>query len=151
MITIIFIAIGLSMDAFAVSVVSGFTIKHHKFNSALTLGASFGMFQAIMPVIGWFAGLSLRNFIVNIDHWVAFILLSIIGSKMIYESFKIKSDKKVVNPINAFVLLILSISTSIDALVVGISFAFLDISIITPIIIIGIITFLLNPRLHQIS
>ena len=128
MITIIFIALGLAMDAFAVSIVSGFTIKHHKFNSALKLGASFGSFQAIMPVIGWLAGMSLRNFIVNIDHWIAFILLSIIGSKMIYESFKIKTDKKVIDPLNVFVLLILSISTSIDALVVGISFAFLDIS-----------------------
>jgi putative Mn2+ efflux pump MntP len=144
MITIIFIALGLAMDAFAVSIVSGFTIKHHKFNSALKLGASFGIFQAIMPVIGWLAGMSLRSFIVNIDHWVAFILLIIIGSKMIYESFKIESDKKVVNPLNAFVLLILSISTSIDAFVVGISFAFLNISIITPVIIIGIITFLLS-------
>lgn len=143
MITILFIAFGLAMDAFAVSITNGITIKHQRINNALKIGIFFGSFQALMPLIGWLAGLRLRDFISGFDHWVAFGLLSLIGGKMIYESTKIGDDKEI-RSLNLFVLLLLSIATSIDALAVGLSFAFLKISIATPIIAIGIVTFMLS-------
>ena len=143
-ITILFIAFGLSMDAFAVSVTSGITIKNLKVNNALQIAFFFGLFQAIMPIIGWSAGLSLRDFISGIDHWIAFVLLSVIGCKMFYESTKMKTDKETSNPLNIYMLLILSIATSIDALAVGLSLSFLKIFIVTPAIIIGGVTFLLS-------
>ncbi|MBI5187652.1 MAG: manganese efflux pump MntP family protein [Nitrospirae bacterium] len=143
-ITILFIAIGLAMDAFAVSITSGLTIKHLKINHALRIAMFFGLFQAVMPVIGWLAGFSLRNYISNIDHWVAFGLLSMIGLKMIFESFKMSSDEKEIDPLNIYILLMLSIATSVDALAVGLSLSILRVSIVTPAIIIGIITFILS-------
>ncbi|TES91955.1 MAG: manganese efflux pump [Candidatus Cloacimonadota bacterium] len=143
-ITIIFIAFGLAIDAFAVSVTSGITIKNLRINNALKIAVFFGLFQAVMPVIGWLTGLSLRDFISGVDHWIAFGLLSLIGCKMIYESTKIGSSKKEINPLNVYVLLILSIATSIDALAIGVSFAFLQLSIATPVIVIGTVTFLLS-------
>jgi len=143
-ITIIFIAIGLAMDAFAVSISRGITIKNERFKNALKIALFFGSFQAIMPILGWFTGYNLREYISNIDHWVAFGLLCLIGCKMIYESTKRGSNKKKSNNMNIYVLLILSIATSIDALAVGVSFAFLEIIIWTPVIIIGLITFVLS-------
>ena len=132
------------MDAFAVSITSGITIKRLHINHALKIALFFGLFQAIMPIIGWLAGLSLRDYISAVDHWIAFGLLSFIGCKMIYESITVQSSKKEINPLNVYVLLVLSIATSIDALAVGISFAFLKVSIVTPVIIIGTVTFLLS-------
>jgi putative Mn2+ efflux pump MntP len=143
-ITILFIAIGLAMDAFAVSITSGLTIKNLKINHAFRIAIFFGLFQAIMPAVGWLAGFNLRDFISNIDHWIAFGLLSAIGFKMIFESAKMKSDEKKINPLNIRILLILSVATSIDALAVGLSLSFLKISIVTPAIIIGAITFFLS-------
>lgn len=142
-ITILFVALGLAMDAFAVSVTSGFTIKYLRIQHALRLAAFFGLFQAIMPVVGWLAGIGLRDIISGIDHWIAFGLLSMIGFKMIFESTRMKPDKKL-DPLNIYVILILSIATSIDALAVGLTLSILDISIINPAIIIGVITFLLS-------
>ena len=142
--TIILIALGLSMDAFAVSVTSGFTIKHLKINHALRLAAFFGLFQAVMPIIGWLAGFSLKEFIIDIDHWIAFGLLSIIGVKMIYESFKLNPKEEKSDPLNIYMLLMLSVATSIDALAVGLTLSFLHISVIIPAIVIGVITFLLS-------
>ncbi len=144
LINTIFIAFGLAMDAFAVSITSGLTIKNLKIKHAFRIAFFFGLFQAIMPIIGWFSGLNIKDFIVSIDHWIAFILLSFIGCKMIYESTKIESEEIKTNPLHFHTLLLLSIATSIDALAVGISFAFLQISIITPIIIIGVVTFILS-------
>ncbi|OGD37137.1 hypothetical protein A2V94_01395 [Candidatus Atribacteria bacterium RBG_16_35_8] len=144
LISIIFIAFGLAMDAFAVSITSGLTIKHLRINNALKIAIFFGSFQVIMPLIGWSAGLSFRNYISDIDHWIAFGLLSLIGCKMIYESSKIEINKKKIDPLNVYVLLMLSIATSIDALAVGLSLSFLNLSIVLPAIIIGIITFLLS-------
>lgn len=129
------------MDAFAVSVASGFTIKKLKVRHALRIAIFFGAFQAIMPAIGWLAGLSLRNLISEFDHWIAFVLLAAIGGKMVYESFKLASDKKQIDPLRPDVLLMLSIATSIDALAVGVTFAFLNIAIIWPVATIGLITF----------
>ncbi len=142
-ITIIFISFGLAMDAFAVSITSGMAIKPLRFGSALKIALFFGFFQALMPIIGWLAGVSLRGFISDIDHWLAFGLLCFIGSKMIYESFKLETSEKS-NPLDIYVIFILSIATSIDALAVGITFAFLNVSIITPVLAIGIVTFLVS-------
>jgi len=143
-ITIIVIAFGLAMDAFAVSITSGITIKRLKINNALRIALFFGLFQAIMPIIGWLAGLSLRDFISAVDHWIAFGLLSFIGCKMIYESITVQSSEKEIDPLNIYVLLMLSLATSIDALAVGVSFAFLKVSIVTPVVIIGMVTFTLS-------
>ena len=140
-ITVIAVAFGLATDAFAVSVASGFTINKLEVRHAFRIAVFFGAFQAIMPLIGWLAGLSLRDWIVNVDHWVAFGLLACIGAKMIYESFKLKTDKKQINPLDLSVLLMLSVATSIDALAVGVTFAFLAVAIAWPIIIIGLVTF----------
>jgi len=144
MITVIFIAFGLAMDSFAVSITNGISIRNIRISNALRIAAFFGIFQAVMPLIGWLAGLSLRDFISGFDHWIAFGLLSLIGCRMIYESTKMDSGKKVINPLNVYVLLILSVATSVDALAVGMSFAFLKIFIVTPIIVIGAVTFLLS-------
>lgn len=142
-VSIIFIAVGLAMDAFAVSITSGIAIRKLKVNHAIRIALFFGSFQAIMPVLGWFSGLALKGFISSVDHWIAFGLLSFIGCKMIYESFKVEEGDRT-SPLNIGILFILSIATSIDALAVGISFAFLGISIVTPVIVIGVITFILS-------
>ncbi|MEE9594550.1 MAG: manganese efflux pump MntP family protein [Candidatus Hydrothermarchaeales archaeon] len=142
--TLLFIAVGLAMDAFAVSITSGLAIKKLHIKHAFVIALSFGIFQAIMPLVGWLAGLSLRDFISGVDHWIAFGLLTVIGAKMIYESVKLSEDEKVTNPLNIYVLLVLSIATSIDALAVGVTFAFLKIFIATPAIIIGLVTFFLS-------
>ncbi len=140
LITIIIIAFGLAMDAFAVSIASGLAIKKLKVAHALQIAIFFGAFQAIMPALGWLAGMGLRDMIRDFDHWIAFGLLGLIGAKMIYESFKLQSHKKQINPLSLAVLLLLAIATSIDALAVGVTFAFLNVAIVWPIIIIGLIT-----------
>jgi putative Mn2+ efflux pump MntP len=132
------------MDAFAVSVSNGMTIQHQRTNHALKIGIFFGSFQALMPLIGWSAGLGLADLISDVDHWVAFGLLSLIGCKMIYESMSMNGKKKEVSSLSLYMLLMFSIATSIDALAVGISFAILNISIITPILVIGTVTFALS-------
>lgn len=142
--TIIPIALALAMDAFAVSISAGITSKESKLKTALIVALFFGTFQAIMPVIGWLAGNSLVNFISEIDHWLAFGLLCLIGCRMIYESFNKDHDKNIINSQNLYILFLLAIATSIDALAVGITFAFLDVSILFPVIIIGTITFVLS-------
>lgn len=144
LISIIIIACVLSMDAFAVSVVSGAVYKHLKVKHIFRMAFFFGAFQAFMPAVGYLAGMSIKAYVANYDHWIAFILLSSIGIKMIYESFKIESAKRDFDPANVFVLLILSVATSIDALVMGITLLFLRVSIITPTLIIGATTFLLS-------
>ena len=142
-ITIILIALGLAMDAFAVSVASGITIKRQRTRSAFKFGMFFGSFQMIMPVAGWLAGVRLQSLIANIDHWIAFVLLAFIGCKMIYESFKLEEKTEAASR-GIKVMLFLSVATSIDALAVGLSFAFLEISIVTSVIVIGIVTFVLS-------
>jgi len=141
--TIILIALGLAMDAFAVSVSSGFTARSLKLRHAMRIALFFGGFQAIMPIIGWLAGSRLRGFITGVDHWIAFGLLFAIGVKMIYESRKIGKEKTA-DPLNLYILFLLAVATSIDALAVGISLSFIDVAIITPSVIIGIVTFVLS-------
>ena len=143
-ISIVLISLGLAMDALAVSVASGATLKQLSIKQALRIALFFGSFQAIMPVVGWLAGLSLRTYISGIDHWIAFGLLCFIGTKMIFEATTLGSKEKKTNILNIYTLIVLSFSTSIDALAVGLSFSFLKIYIITPAIIIGIITFFLS-------
>lgn len=143
--TIIIIAVGLAMDAFAVSIAIGSTHKKPIMNHAIRTALAFGSFQAIMPLIGFFAGLALKNYIQDYDHWIAFGLLAIIGSKMIYESFKLKKPQKGFKPLSNSMLLVLAIATSIDALAVGITFSFLlENSLIIAVIIIGLTTFVLS-------
>jgi putative Mn2+ efflux pump MntP len=143
-ITIILIAVGLSMDAVAVAVSLGITRKAMNIYNAITVAAWFGGFQALMPLIGWLVGFTLRELITGIDHWVAFFLLSFIGVRMIYESFFGKDKDIPANSLNLGTLVLLSIATSIDALAVGISFAFIDVPITAPVIIIGSVTFALS-------
>ena len=141
--TIILIAVGLAMDAFAVSIVKGMAINRERRKFALLLGGFFGGFQMLMPAIGWFVGLSFERIIMSVDHWIAFGLLAFIGLKMIYDSTKKDSDKND-ESLGLHSILILAIATSIDALMVGLSFAFLNTSILEPILIIGLITFMLS-------
>lgn len=138
------IALALAMDAFAVSIASGITIRKARVKHALIMGAWFGSFQAIMPLLGWLAGLKLRGYISEIDHWVTFVLLSFIGGKMIYESFKIQAIEERTNPFASHVLFILALATSIDALATGLSFAVLKVEIFTPAVVIGVITFIMS-------
>jgi putative Mn2+ efflux pump MntP len=141
LITIIFIAVGLAMDAFVVSIVSGGAYKQLHVKHTLRMALFFGAFQAFMPLIGSLAGLSFKDYIADYDHWVAFALLAAVGGKMIYESFKIKSIEENPDPSNVFVLLVLSVATSIDALAIGITLSLITSSIIVAVTIIGLITF----------
>ena len=140
---IIFIAIGLAMDAFAVSICKGLAIKKIKIRNSIIVGTYFGMFQAIMPLIGYMLGNSFRNFVTNIDHWIIFLLLGIIGIKMIVDSFE-ENNEKSDSSIELKTMLLLALATSIDALAVGITFSFFKLNIFYVVSIIGIITFLLS-------
>lgn len=144
MFTIILIAIGLSMDAFAVAVASGVTVKELKLSHALRMAAFFGGFQAVMPLLGWLAGVGARTYISGLDHWIAFALLTFIGLKMIYEALKMKHGVAQSDPFRLFTLFLLAVATSIDALIVGTTFAFLDILIVVPVIVIGCVTFVFS-------
>ncbi len=144
LITIIIIAVGLAMDAFAVSIVSGSAYKQLKIKHAFRIAVFFGGFQAIMPLVGSLAGISVKEYVADYDHWLAFALLSAVGAKMIYESFKIAPADESFNPESILVLLVLSVATSIDALAVGITLSLLRVSIATAVIIIGLVTFVLS-------
>ncbi|MDO8870485.1 MAG: manganese efflux pump MntP family protein [Methanobacteriaceae archaeon] len=140
LISIFLLAVGLAMDAFSVSITRGLTLKCN-IKYALIIAIFFGGFQAIMPVLGWYSGMQLQSLISTVAPWIAFILLAAIGIKMIYESFSSEEECKFFSLKD---LLVLSIATSIDAFAVGVTFAILNISIITPIIIIGLVTFVLS-------
>jgi len=143
-ISIFFIALGLAMDAFAVSVTGG-AVMQDRLRSAFMAGLFFGAFQAFMPVIGFLGGLEFSEFAAGFDHWIAFGLLVFIGGKMIHESVTTgPGEQRVANLLNLRVLTFLAIATSIDALAVGVSFAFLDVTIIMPVVVIGIVTFALS-------
>ncbi len=139
-ISIILIAIGLSMDSFAVSVTNGLTIKNLNLKRTLTICFSLAFFQSLMPLIGWFTGKGIEKYIKEFDHWIAFLLLSFIGIKMIYEGIR-KNDISKDSELEILTLIGQSIATSIDAFAIGISFAILKLSIVTPVFIIGLITF----------
>jgi len=139
--SILIIAIGLGMDAFAVAIGAGVALKGHSQASAFRLSSSFGFFQFIMPIIGWSAGVTIETFIHDYDHWLAFILLAAIGGKMIYDALRDGKEVSSSDPTRGLPLLMLSIATSIDALAVGLSLAFLKVPIFYPSVIIGTVAF----------
>ncbi len=139
---IIFISIGLSMDACAVGICKGLSMKKFSIKKGIVIGVYFGLFQGLMPLLGYFLGTTFESVITNVDHWTAFILLSFIGINMIKESF---SESNSLNDLVSFrEMFPLSIATSIDALAVGITCAFLKVNIISMIIMIGVITFIMS-------
>ena len=142
--TILLIALALSMDAFAVSIASGVAIKKLRIEHAFTIALWFGIFQAIMPLFGWFGGVELRDLLSGVDHWVVFGLLVVIGAKMIWEAFQIEPIERRSNPLDIRILFTLSLATSLDALATGVSFALLGIPVVMPVIIIGAVTFLVS-------
>ena len=141
---IIIIAFGLSMDALAVSITLGLSIEKLKIKECVIPGIYFGTFQAFMPLIGYFASLNFSNQIQHLDHWVAFVLLGFIGGKMIKDSFEKKQERTNENSFKFVKMLLLAIATSIDALMVGITFAFFEINIFKTITIIGLTTFVIS-------
>ncbi|MGQ1908150.1 manganese efflux pump MntP [Marinifilum sp. RC60d5] len=144
LISIYLIALGLSVDSFAASVCSGLAIKNIRFHQAVKIAFFLALFQGGMPIIGWFAGWELKDLIKDFDHWIAFILLAGLGSRMIYESYNSKGSQHNFNPLKTSVLLCISIATSIDALVVGFSMAIIAEQIWIPAIIIGSVTFIVS-------
>ncbi|MBQ5960246.1 MAG: manganese efflux pump [Firmicutes bacterium] len=139
---LILTAIGLAMDAFAVSICKGLALQKLKFRHMLLAGLYFGVFQALMPLIGYYLGSIFSGFIEKIDHWVAFVLLLWIGIRMIREGLSAK-DEEADADFSVKTMLILAVATSIDALAVGISFAVLSVRIIPAVSLIGIITFVI--------
>jgi putative Mn2+ efflux pump MntP len=135
------IGIGLSMDCFAVSLAIGTTTKTRLIYAAVIIALCFGAFQAGMTVIGWAAGVSLIGLISAYDHWVAFILLAIIGGKMIWEGIRGGEDEAPLESIRIVPVIVLSLATSIDALAVGISFGVLQTAVLIPVLMIGIVCF----------
>lgn len=133
------IAVGLSMDAFAVSICKGLSVQRLKLKHALLAGAYFGGFQALMPTIGYLLGTQFEHLIVSIDHWIAFALLVFIGGNMIKESRE--EDEDLDDDFSVKAMLILAIATSIDALAMGVTFAFLRVDIVAAVLFIGCITF----------
>ena len=140
---ILFLSVGLGMDAFAVAICKGLSMIKMKWKNAIVIALYFGIFQALMPVIGYFLGSKLSNAITKVDNYIAFFFIAAIGINMLVEAFK-KEKEEVDDSIDFKTMIILAIATSIDALAVGVTFAFLKISIIEPIISIGIITFILS-------
>lgn len=144
LLTSFFIALGLAMDAFAVSLGVGTSKKLTDLRSNLRLAFHFGIFQALMPIIGWLAGTSIAGLINNFDHWIAFILLVYVGAKMIKSGLDHTQASYPENPSKGRLLVILCIATSIDALAVGLSFALIKADIWLPTLVIGVVTFLLS-------
>ena len=141
---ILLLGIGLSMDAFAVSICKGLSTKKLQFKHYLIIGAWFGGFQALMPLTGYFLGSQFSGYIEQFDHWIAFVLLALIGFNMIKESREEEEEEKPYAGVNFKELLILAVATSIDALAVGVTFAFLQVNIVPAITIIGCTTFVIS-------
>ena len=132
------IAVGLSMDAFAVSVCKGLSVQKVKPKHYLIVAAYFGGFQALMPLLGYLLGVRFEAMIANVDHWIAFVLLGLIGANMVRESRA--GEEKLDDSFTVSTMLILAVATSIDALAIGVTFAFLGVNIVEAIILIGITT-----------
>ena len=142
------LAIGLAMDCFAVSIASGIILKRTRLRPKLIMALFFGLFQALMPLLGWIGASMFSHLIESIDHWIAFGILAFLGGRMVRESFKDEDCRHEYDPTSLKVVLALAIATSIDALAVGVSFAFLGIkgfsAILPPIGIIGFVSFVLS-------
>ena len=141
-IELILLSVGLAMDAFAVSISKGLSVRELKPKHGLIAGAYFGGFQALMPLIGWLLGRQFEELIKSVDHWIAFGLLVLIGANMIRESFGGEDEQNASFSFKA--MLPLAIATSIDALAVGVTFAFLEVNIVPAITLIGVITFAIS-------
>lgn len=138
-ITLLGIAVALAMDAFAVALATGLALSVMNGRHLFRLGFHFGLFQALMPVIGWLAGMTIQRWIAAYDHWIAFALLAFVGGKMIYEAFfDHDQDALERDPTRGWSLVMLSVATSIDALAVGLSLALLSISVWVPSLVIGL-------------
>ncbi|MGZ6291974.1 MAG: manganese efflux pump MntP [Syntrophales bacterium] len=142
--SIVIIAIGLGMDAFSVAVGVGAGMRARSWGSVLRLSSYFGLFQFLMPVAGWFAGVSVADIIAGYDHWIAFGLLTLVGGKMVIESYTGEAKVLTTDPTRGLTVIILSLATSIDALAVGFSFALLEIPAFYPSIVIGIVAFMMT-------
>ena len=143
LIELFLIAVGLSMDAFAVSICKGLSVRKAEPRHSLIVGAYFGGFQALMPAIGYVLGRQFESLITSVDHWIAFVLLGIIGGNMIREA--LKGDAEEMDDSFTFrTMLPLAIATSIDALAMGVTFAFLQVQIVPAVLFIGVITFVLS-------
>ncbi|WP_062390070.1 manganese efflux pump MntP [Demequina iriomotensis] len=145
-VTLLLLALGVSADAFAVALGKGLQLRAHVVRGALTLGLAFGVAQALMPLVGWALGSAFAEAIAAFDHWVAFGLLALVGGKMLLEALT-PDDPEAPEPEDAFTVrevLVLSIATSIDALAVGVSFAFIDVSLWVAVLAIGVVTFALS-------
>jgi putative Mn2+ efflux pump MntP len=141
--TLLVLALSLSFDSFAVSVSSGLMKKQIVFKQAIRIAFFLAFFQALMPVLGWLGGVTIRQYIEPIDHWVAFSILLIIGLKMVFESFK-SDENKTLDPLRLRTILSMAFATSIDALAVGISFALIKVNLIMAVAIIGSVTFIVS-------
>lgn len=137
------LAAGLSMDAFAVAVCKGLSIRQLKLRHAVVVGAWFGAFQALMPAVGWLLGSAFADRIAAVDHWIAFILLALIGGNMIRES-RSRDEENCDPSLSILNMFLLAVATSIDALAVGITFAFLRVDIVPAVTLIGACTFLIS-------
>jgi len=140
-ISIFLIALALSMDAFSVAIALGAAGRQHSRLAAFRLAAAFGLFQFFMPILGWLLGRTVVSYIADYDHWVAFGLLAIVGIRMIKEYFDRDDKERLKDPTKGWPLLVLSIATSIDALAVGVSFAFFDVNIYYAGAVIGMVCF----------
>ncbi|MDD3037342.1 manganese efflux pump MntP family protein [Bacteroides sp.] len=142
------LAIGLAMDCFAVSIASGIILKRTQWKPMLIMAFAFGFFQAFMPFIGWMCANTFSHLIESVDHWIAFAILAFLGGRMVFESFKEEGCREESNPASLKVVLTMAIATSIDALAIGVSFAFLGIkdyrAILSPILIIGFVSFVMS-------
>jgi manganese efflux pump family protein len=136
---ILVIAVGLSMDAFAVSIATGLGLEKVTPRHTFRIAFHFGLFQFLMPVLGWLAGSQLAGHIERFDHWIAFGLLAFVGGKMLWEARQLKEDRSTSDPTRGVMLVTLSLATSIDALAVGLSMAFLKVSVWGPSIVIGLV------------
>jgi len=140
---ILVVAVGLAMDAFAVSVGKGLATKRLGLRHPLLAGAWFGAFQLLMPLVGAFLGSRFRRYIDSFDHWVAFLLLAAIGGKMVWEALH-EGEGAADDAWGVQAMLVLAVATSVDAMAAGLSFAFLDVSLFTPCLLIGAVTFALS-------
>lgn len=142
------LAVALAMDCFAVSVATGITLKQTRWRTMLNMAFFFGLFQAVMPLIGWMGTTLFSHLFEQIDHWIAFGILCFLGGRMVVESFKEEEERHPTDPTRLLVVLTLSVATSIDALAVGVSFACLGmdswLDILHPILIIGLVSFVLS-------
>ena len=144
LIELLLIAVGLSMDAFSVSICKGLTTKKFSWRMALVCGLWFGLFQALMPTIGYFLGAQFQEMIEAYDHWIAFGLLALIGANMIREALSKKEEESTNGALDFKTMFLLAIATSIDALAVGVSFACIQVSLWSSVLIIGLTTFIFS-------